>query len=124
MHTRRTLRLDGKSWDIALNDVGGIDVISGAAATSQNVANECRLFRDDAYFIKERGIPRFVFELGQRLNLAVSRSYMRKAAFSVSDVNEIQSINFTEFDPETRVLSGDIQFKTVEDSDGTIRTDF
>lgn len=114
-HTRRTLNLDRMMWDLTLNDVGLIELVSGEYATAQNVANEVRLFTDDAYFIQDKGIPHFTVELGRRASTtAVLHSYVRKAALRVEDVNEIISINISHFDPTTRVLAGDITFGTKE----------
>lgn len=124
-HTRRTLQLDRKSWDITLDGVGRIALTGDDAATAQNVANEVRLFTEDAYFIQDQGVPHFLIELGRRVNNSVLRSYLRRAALRVPDVKEVLSVEITRFDPKTRTLTGDIQLTTVEGvSNGTIRTYF
>lgn len=124
-HTRRTLQLDRKTWDVTLDDVGRISLTGDDYATAQNVANEARLFTADAYFIQDQGIPHFTIELGRRVNASVLRSYLRRAALSVPDVKEVLSVQIISFDPKTRTLTGDIQFTTVEGvSNGTIRTYF
>ena len=56
MHTRRTLTLTPK-WDICLDPSGYIALTNGAIATAQNVANEARLFTNDAYFQQDKGTP-------------------------------------------------------------------
>ncbi len=112
-HTRRTLSLD-KKWDITLTGSGKISVTNGDMATAQSVANEGRLFTEDAYFIQDRGTPHFVVELGKKINDSVLRSYLRKAALRVPDVLEIISIDILDFNIDSRVLSGDIVFRTVE----------
>ena len=117
MHTRRTLKLDAGTRDLTLDSVGRIGLAAGDEATAQNVANEGRLFTNDAYFIQDRGIPYFAMTLGRRAGNAVLRSYLRKAALSVPDVKEIESITIDSFDPETRTLAGDIRFTTVEGSE-------
>lgn len=123
MHTRRTLRLNRQTWDITLDGLGRIALATGDEATAQNVANEARLFTKDAYFIQNRGIPYFTIALGHRENNAVLRSWLHRAALSVPDVKEVQSVQLAGFDPTTRTLSGDIQFTTVEgESNGTIQT--
>lgn len=114
MHSTRTLLLDKKTWDLTLDGVGRIALTSDEHATAQNVANEARLFTEDAYFIQDRGIPHFVIDLGRRVNNAVTRSYLRRAALSVADVKEVLSVEITGFDPKTRTLTGDIQFSSVE----------
>lgn len=113
-HTRRTLTLNDK-WDIGLTKSGNIALTRNAAATAQNVANETRRFTNDTYFQQDKGVPHFLIELGRRVsNMSVLYSYLRRAALRVDDVNEIQTINVTGFDPATRVLSGEVTFTTKE----------
>ena len=123
-HTRRTLLLT-KNWDVTLDASGRIALVGEDYATAQNVANEARLFTEDAYFIQDQGIPHFIIELGQRVNPSVLRSYLRRAALRVPDVKEVLSVDILSFDPKTRTLTGDIQFKTVEGlNNGSLRTYF
>lgn len=123
-HTRRTLLLT-KDWDVTLDGSGRIALTGEDYATAQNVANECRLFTEDAYFIQDQGIPHFVVELGRRVNTSLLRSYLRRAALTVPDVKEVLSVNIVNFDPKTRTLAGDIQFTTQEGANNaTIRTYF
>ncbi len=112
-HTRRTLTLD-KKWDVTLFGTGGISVTGNDLATAQAVANEARLFTEDAYFQQDSGIPHFIVELGNRVNLSVLRSYLRKAALRVPDVLEVLAVEIISFDPATRTLTGDIRFRTIE----------
>ena len=114
MHTRRTLALAPADWDLTLDAVGRIAVATGDAATAQSVANEARLFTKDAYFAQDKGIPHFTVSLGRRVGGSVLRSYLRRAALSVADVHEVLSVRITDLDPETRTLSGEIEFTTVE----------
>ena len=124
-HTRRTLQLDRKIWDVTLDGSGRIALCGEDYATAQSVANEARLFTEDAYFIQDQGTPHFVVELGQRVNISVLRAYLRSASLRVPDVKEVLAVNITAFDPKTRTLTGDIQFTTVEGmQNGTIRTYF
>lgn len=122
-HTRRTLQLDRKSWDITLDGIGRIVLVTGDYATAQNVANESRLFTEDAYFAQDKGIPHFLITLGHRVSASVVRSYLRDAALQVPDVKEVLSVEITSIDPQTRALVGDIKFTTVEGANnGEIRT--
>lgn len=124
-HTRRTLLLDRETWDVTLDGSGRIALSGDEHATAQNVANEARLFTADAYFIQDQGIPHFIATLGRRVNNAVLRSYLRRAALRVPDVKGVLSVQITGFDPVTRTLTGDIQFTTVEGAEnGAIRTYF
>lgn len=123
-HSRRTLLLT-RDWDVDTDESGRIILTHDEYATAQNVANEARLFKDDAYFIQDQGIPHFVIDLGRRVNTSVARSYLRRAALSVPDVAEVLSIEIFGVDPKTRTLTGDIQFKTVEGkNNGAVRTYF
>lgn len=110
-HTVRTLSLSEK-WDLELTDTGKIALKSNAKATAQNVANECRRFRNDSYFDYDAGIPYFAITLGLPRNNAVLRSYVRKAVLRVDDVAAIKEIELDGFDNETRKLSGRISFTT------------
>lgn len=130
-HTRRTLMLD-HNWDICLepandfvvyNDKGEeirreprrrIRVVDGGYATAQNVANECRLFTNDAYFAQERGIPYYLIALGRKLSPSVLRARLRDAALLVDDVAEVTDIILESLDTETRKVTGDIQFTSRE----------
>lgn len=131
-HTTYTLRLD-PDWDITLDGTGGIAVSGGkrtansaadlstansgnsgtALATSQNVANECRLFTRDAYLAQDQGIPHFLVDLGQRQPESVLRSNLRRAALRVPDVAEVTDITLKDAGSEMRTLTGTIQFTTV-----------
>ena len=117
-HTRRTLELRPETWDLTLDSVGRMKLAGDDYATAQNVANEARLFTDDAYFIQDQGIPHFAVELGQRFmaNEAVLRAHLRRAARKVPDVLDVLAIEVSDFNPETRRLSGVIEITTVEGS--------
>lgn len=124
-HSRRTLKLDPLGWDVESDGAGRITLAQGAAATAQNVANESRLFTNDAYFNQDRGIPYYLAALGQKANLTMLRSYLRKAALTVGDVREVKGVELSAADQQVRELSGTIQFTTVGDSnDDPISTDF
>lgn len=113
MHTRFTLKLT-KDWDICLDSVGNIAVVNDADSTAQNVANECRLFTEDAYFAQDEGIPHFLLNLGQQVPDNAFRAYLRKSALKVGDVAEILKITITGVDRENRIISGDVSFTTKE----------
>lgn len=119
-HTRKTLLLSNPGWDIMLDSGGRIVVSEGNYATAQNVANECRLFSQDAYFDQERGIPYFDIALGKTPAPSVLRGRLRKAAMLVDDVKEVTAITLDSFDTEKRILSGEIQFTSKEGENGTV----
>ena len=136
-HTRRTLFLND-NWDICLepssdfveyNEAGEeisreprskIRVVEGGYATAQNVANECRLFTNDAYFDQERGIPYYLIALGHKVSPSVLRSRLRDAALLVEDVAEVTEIKLDALDTETRRITGDIQFTSREGENAAI----
>lgn len=118
-HSRKTLSLSEK-WDLQLDGSGRITLNRAAMATAQNVANEARLFTEDAYFIQDQGVPHFIIELGfKQGNTASLRSYLRNAALNVPDVAEVLDISIDSFDPVTRTLSGSIGISTNEGETST-----
>ena len=119
-HTRKTLTLSQPGWDLVLDGYGKIDVSVGGYATAQNVANECRLFTNDACFAQQRGIPYFMITLGKTPALSVLKARLRKAALLVDDVKEVTKIELQNFDTETRQLNGDIQFTSKEGENGSV----
>lgn len=121
-HTRRTFTLT-KKWDLTLTSSGNIALTKGALSTAQNVANEARLFTNDAYFIQDQGTPYFIVSLGQRATPSIVRSYLRRSALRVEDVQDVLSVQVESVNVETRLLPGEIQFTTKEDAQSvTINT--
>jgi hypothetical protein len=109
------LELVKETWDVTLDAVGKIKVTGDEYATAQDVANEARLFLNDAYFRAAQGIPHFGVELGEKFSESIIlRAYLLRAAARVADVNEVLSVDVEDFDPVTRQLSGAITFSTVE----------
>lgn len=119
-HTRKTLALSNPGWDLQVDAGGRIAVYEGSWATAQNVANECRLFTEDAYFAQDRGIPYFEIVLGQTPAPSVLRSRLRQAAFLVDDVADVTDITLDTFDTETRLMTGEIQFTSKEGENGNV----
>lgn len=118
-HTRKSLLLDG-NWDLSLDIHGNIAISLGAYTTAQNVANECRLFTDDAYFDTERGIPYFLIALGKDVSPSVLMARLREAALLVEDVDTVNNVQLDSLDTETRRLTGTITFTSKENENGTI----
>ena len=117
MHTRHTLALDA-DWDVHLDESGRIAVSTVAAATAQDVANECRLFTRDAYFAYDKGVPHKMVELGGKVPpKPLLRALMRRAALRVADVAEVLSVAVDDFDRERRRLTGTLEIRTREESD-------
>ena len=118
-HTRKTLLLDS-NWDISLDKAGRIAVADGAYATAQAVANECRLFTDDAYFEPGRGIPYYLIALGRKLSPSVLRARLRDAALLVEDVEDVTDVVLESLDTETRKVTGEIKFTSVEGENASV----
>ena len=118
-HTRKTLLLN-KDWDICLDKSGRIAVAEGAYATAQAVANECRLFTDDAYFEPDRGIPYYLIALGRKLSPSVLRARLRDAAMLVDDVEDVTEVVLESLDTETRRVTGEIQFTSKEGENASV----
>lgn len=112
-HTRKTLLLN-ENWDVTLTRSGRMAVALGDYATAQNVANECRLFTEDAYFDQQRGIPYFLLALGQKLPGSVLRARIRSAALLVDDVADVTSVTLDTLDTDTRELTGEVRFTSRE----------
>ena len=118
-HTRKTLLLN-QQWDLTLDKSGRIAVAEGAYATAQAVANECRLFTDDAYFEPSRGIPYYLIALGRKLSPSVLRARLRDAAYLVEDVEDVTDVVLESLDTETRRVTGEIQFTSKEGEDAAV----
>lgn len=112
MHKEKTLRL-AEDWDLCKNGVGKICVVEKDTATVQNVANEVRLFTNDAYFAQDSGVPHFAVELGKRESaLTLLRAHLRKAALRVAGVVLVSNVNVSALDTTTRKLTGVITIDT------------
>ena len=107
----RTLALDD-NWDITLDEMGNIAVYDDDYAIAQNVANAVRLFTNDAYFNKTRGIPHYDVELGNPAfpSRSVLYARIRQAAMNVSGVTDAEVT--LDFDKSTRTYKGDIYITT------------
>jgi hypothetical protein len=109
-----TLTLNPASWDIFIDKAGNIATSAGAYAIAQNVASACRLFTNDAYFAKEKGLPHFDIELGAKAGVseAVLRTRLKRAALSVEGVVDA-AVTLKLDEGNNRVLGGDIALTLV-----------
>lgn len=111
MHTAQTLALS-PDWDLSFDGNGNLKMFSGVEAICQNVCNECRLFKRDAYFRYEDGIDWFADQLARPAQVAIVTDRLRKAALRVPGVRAVTNIELFEMDKETRVLRGRIGIET------------
>ncbi len=90
-----TLMLDPDEWDLILDDGGQIVDTAGAYGIAQNVANAVRLFTDDAYYFRDRGIPHFTLDLGRKLNKRMICAEYESAAVGVDGVLSANLLDVT-----------------------------
>lgn len=119
-HTAYTPVLDSENWDLSVGADGSLKMLKGTEATLQNVCNECRCFTDDLYFDRQRGIPWFSDQVGQRLNPSVVQSKLRQAAKNVAGIQSVEEIVLQSLDTETRQLNVQIQVTTEDGVSGTV----
>lgn len=110
----RTLYLNDK-WDIFSDAAGNIALVNGAYAVAQNAANAVRLFKNDAYLNKSRGIPHFDIELGKAPSIAapILRTRIKETVTGVNGITAAE-VNLN-FDAAGRVMGGEVQ-ATILDS--------
>lgn len=103
-----------QNWDICVDENGNIAVSDGAYAIAQNCANAVRLFTNDAYFNRTRGIPHFGIDLGKKPAPARSTlvNRIRKAVMAVEGVTDAEVL--LEFDAATRTYGGEIIITVVD----------
>lgn len=106
---KRSLLLNDK-WDIFLSPSGDIALTDGLFCDAQNVANAVRLFTDDAYLAKDKGVPHFEIDLGVRPSTAVVRARYRKAAVGVENIADAE-VTITRI-TDDRVMEGYIDSVT------------
>jgi hypothetical protein len=115
---KRSLFLND-NWDITLDNSGEIATCAGRYCDAQNVANATRLFTKDAYLAQTKGIPHFDIDLGVVPSLSEIRSWYRKAAMGVENIQSA-SIDITSID-DSRTLRGII---TATSLNGEITVEF
>lgn len=92
-----------ENWELQIDAAGQIVTQTGPLAIAQKVANEIRLFTNDAYFEQDKGIPHFSLELGHMPPESLLRNYIIKAAQGVDGVASA-TVEFVRF--ENRTLEG------------------
>ena len=118
MARQRSLFLNDQ-WDITLDSNGDLATTAGRYCDAQNVANATRLFTKDAYLAQNKGIPHFELDLGVISSLSEVRSWYRKAAKGVENIQSA-TIDITAIDDDTRTLRGIITANVAEGDPVTI----
>ena len=119
-HTQYTLALDAENWDLQVGANGSLKTLKKDEAILQNVCNECRCFTDDLYFNRDRGIPWFDDQIGQKLKPAITQSDLRQAAQSVDGVESVNDVTLTFLSEEDRTLHAEIKVTTENGLNGTV----
>ena len=118
MAKKRSLFLND-NWDITLDSSGDLATTAGRYCDAQNVANATRLFTHDAFLAQQKGIPHFSIDLGVIPSLSEIRSWYRKAAMGVENIQSA-TIDITAIDDDTRTLRGIITANVTDGSPITI----
>lgn len=101
------------SWDIYVDDARNIATVTDDYAIAQNIANAVRLFENDAYFERTRGVPYLTEVFGKKV--IVSQSVVinrwRQAAMSVEGVTACEPQ--PTYDKDGRIIGGVITATTI-----------
>ena len=119
-HTQYTLALTADNWDLSVGADGSLKTLKKDEASLQNVCNECRCFTDDLYFDRDRGIPWFDDQLGQKLRPAITQSDLRQAASRVDGVESVDEVNLTFLSDQDRTLHAEIEVTTENGLNGRV----
>lgn len=76
-------------WDLYLDSYGNIATVDNNERIVQDVSTAIRLFRGEAIFDKQRGMPYFEAILGYKPNDSLIESLMKELAATVPDVQTI-----------------------------------
>ena len=100
-----TLMLDD-SWDITLTGDGKIKTATDAYAVAQNASNAVRLFTNDAYFDKRKGVPHFDIELGNKFaSIPMLETKIRNVTIAVEGVSDAMAVLEVK---NNRVIGGNV----------------
>jgi hypothetical protein len=108
-----TLYLDPDSWDLVLDASRSIAVATYPYEQAQSVANACRLWRGEAPYNTNRGMPYDTEILGKQLPQRVLAGWYETEAATVPGV--VSAIAVLQY--ADRALSGQIQCTL---DDGTV----
>lgn len=110
-----TIYLDPASWDLVLDADRNIAIAADPYATAQSVANSARLWRGEAPFNTDRGIPYAQDVLGQQVPERLLASFYETEALTVPNVSSATAV--LQFDRTSRGVTGQIQCTLI---DGTV----
>lgn len=81
-----TLFLRPDAWDLCPDAAGNIAMTTDPYATAQNVANALRLFKAEAWYDQNQGMPYWQEVLGQPANMALFKARAEAVALNVQGV--------------------------------------
>lgn len=118
-------------WDLVLSNTRNWEAIDSdeldpdtgahigeAKYCAQTVANSCRMFRDDAYYFPQEGVPYFENVLGKKPPQSLIYAYLREASFRVPLVKNITILDYAKVN---RIISGEIRITTENGSVEDVR---
>lgn len=114
-----TLFLADDDWDLHLDDNGDIITRKGPIAIAQNVANLIRLYKNDAYFAADRGLPHFTVDLPKQPPPPLLRSWITRLAMSVPGIKQA-TVEDLLFDPATKEYTGSIRLQLTTGETGHV----
>lgn len=116
--SKRTLFLDPRTWDLALDTQGNIAVADQEYGQAQDIASSCRVFLGDDYYNKNDGIPYLESIMG-KIKYPVSL-YQRHLHDRSMLVEGVVSVNVKLIQLKDRVQSGTIEFTNDRNLSGEV----
>jgi hypothetical protein len=108
-----TLLLDTVTWDLLLDANGNIAVATDPYSLAQDAASAIRTFLGECFFDTTVGVD-YSRILGQSPPaLALIKQLFGAAALTVPDVENVK-VYISGFDPNTRILTGQVQVTDAE----------
>lgn len=111
----RTLFLNPGTWDLMVDSLGNIAVASRPYCIAQDVASACKLWKGEARYDTERGMPYHDEILGHLPPATLLASWFRSEAMTIDHVVDANvTINFNSSE---RTLDGAIMITTDNDTE-------
>lgn len=103
---KNTLLLDRTVWDLVLDAHGNIAMARPEYAVAQDVASALKLFRDELWYDRAKGIPYWEDVLGKMPPAPVVLRHWERAALTVPGVHRSQA-KITQF--QGREVRGEVR---------------
>ena len=81
-----------QDWDLQLDDMGNISTVDGGLQLAQDVATSCRVWKGEALYDVERGVPYKEDIMGQRPNLSLLQADLETEAKRIHGVSSVEVI--------------------------------